>query len=100
MDKITSEIMKQARSEMKQELSAPMVQQDMTEEIKEELVAVKQQCEGCTGVVESEVDSCPFPEVVDTGAAKTIVGEEVVAVQDLPVSDWQPCGMTGHCMTP
>ncbi|MPC65089.1 hypothetical protein E2C01_059215 [Portunus trituberculatus] len=77
-----------------------IVWQDLTEEVKEELVAVKQQCKECTGVVESEADGRLCPEVVDTGAAKTVVGEEVVAAQDLPVSDWQLCGVTGHCMTP
>ncbi|MPC17080.1 hypothetical protein E2C01_009925 [Portunus trituberculatus] len=74
------------------------LRQDLTE-VKEESVAVKQQCEGRIGVVESEVDGRPCPEVVDTGAAKTVVGEEVVAVQD-PVSDRQLCGMIGHCTTP
>ncbi|MPC56420.1 hypothetical protein E2C01_050381 [Portunus trituberculatus] len=81
----------------RRKINAAMVRQDLTEEIKEELVVVKQQCEGRSGVVESEVDGRPCPEVVDTGAAKTVVGEEVVAVQDLPVSDWQLCGVTGHC---
>ncbi|MPC35171.1 hypothetical protein E2C01_028589 [Portunus trituberculatus] len=33
----------------------------------------------------------------NTGVAKTVIGEEVVAAQDLPVSDRQLCGMTGHC---
>ncbi|MPC36927.1 hypothetical protein E2C01_030396 [Portunus trituberculatus] len=72
---------------------------DMTGEVKKERVVVKQKCEGHTGVAESVVDSRPCPEVVDTGAAKTIVGEEVVAVQDLPVADEQLCGETGHCTT-
>ncbi|MPC62318.1 hypothetical protein E2C01_056402 [Portunus trituberculatus] len=75
-------------------------QQEAAAEVKEELVAVRQQCEGRTGVAESEVDTHPCPGVGDTGAAKTIVGEEVVALQDLPVSDRQLCGVTGHCTTP
>ncbi|MPC52039.1 hypothetical protein E2C01_045899 [Portunus trituberculatus] len=71
--------------------------QDLTEEFKEELVAVRQQCEGHTGRrVESKVEGRPCPMVVDTGVAKTVVREEVVAVQDLPVSDRQLCGVTGH----
>ncbi|MPC64541.1 hypothetical protein E2C01_058659 [Portunus trituberculatus] len=37
--------------------------------------------------------------VVDTGGAKTIIREEVVTAQDLPVSDQQLCGVTGHCTT-
>ncbi|MPC61205.1 hypothetical protein E2C01_055271 [Portunus trituberculatus] len=40
----------------------------------------------------------PCPEVVDTGMAKSFVREEVVVVvQNLPVSDRQLCGVTGHC---
>ncbi|MPC91064.1 hypothetical protein E2C01_086077 [Portunus trituberculatus] len=54
--------------------------QDLMEEFKEKRVAVKQQCEGRTGVAKSEVDGRPCPEMVDIGAAKTVVGEEVVAV--------------------
>ncbi|MPC45833.1 hypothetical protein E2C01_039539 [Portunus trituberculatus] len=46
------------------------------------------------------VDSCPCPEVVDTGTAKTVVGEEVVAMQDFPVADRQLCGVTGNCTMP
>ncbi|MPC16280.1 hypothetical protein E2C01_009102 [Portunus trituberculatus] len=57
-------------------------------------------CEGCTGVTKSKVDCRPCPEVVDTGVAKTVVWEEVVAVQDLLVSDRQLYGVTGHYMTP
>ncbi|MPC61223.1 hypothetical protein E2C01_055289 [Portunus trituberculatus] len=72
---------------------------DLAEEFKEELVAVRQQCEGRTQVAESEVDGCPCPEVADTGAVKIVVGEKVVAAQDLPLSDWQLCGVTGHCTT-
>ncbi|MPC57317.1 Retrovirus-related Pol polyprotein [Portunus trituberculatus] len=45
------------------------------------------------------VDGRPCSLVVDTDAAKTFVREEVVAVQNLPVSDRQLCGMTGHCTT-
>ncbi|MPC67373.1 hypothetical protein E2C01_061548 [Portunus trituberculatus] len=44
------------------------------------------------------VDGCLCPLVVDTGTAKTFVREKVAA-QDLPVSDWQLCGLTGHCTT-
>ncbi|MPC39384.1 hypothetical protein E2C01_032919 [Portunus trituberculatus] len=100
MEQKTSKIMRQARFEMRQEYRAALVRQDLTEEVKEELVAGKQQCEGRTGVAESVVDSRLCPEVVDTGAAKTVVGEEVVVVQDLHVADQQLCGMTGHCTTP
>ncbi|MPC33271.1 hypothetical protein E2C01_026616 [Portunus trituberculatus] len=46
---------------------------------KEELVAVRQQCEGRTEVVESKVDGRPYPLVVNTGATKTIVWEVVAA---------------------
>ena len=45
------------------------------------------------------VDGRPCPLVVDTGAAKTFVREEVVAAQNIPVSDRQLCGVTGHCTT-
>ncbi|MPC46715.1 hypothetical protein E2C01_040441 [Portunus trituberculatus] len=71
----------------------------MTEQVMEDRVVMKQQCEGRSGVAESVVDGRPCHEVVDTGAVKTVVGEEVVAVQDLPVSDRQLCGVTGHCTT-
>ncbi|MPC63856.1 hypothetical protein E2C01_057963 [Portunus trituberculatus] len=71
--------------------------QDLLEEVKEELVAVRQQCEGHIGVVESQVDSHPCAVVVDIGAVKTIIREEAVAVKDLPVSDRQLSGLTGHC---
>ncbi|MPC87549.1 hypothetical protein E2C01_082414 [Portunus trituberculatus] len=47
--------------------------------------------------VSGAVDGCPCPLVVDTGAAKTFVREEVMAVQTLPMSDRQLCGVTGHC---
>ncbi|MPC52228.1 hypothetical protein E2C01_046091 [Portunus trituberculatus] len=43
------------------------------------------------------VDGCLCPLVVDTSAAKTFIREEVVAVQNLPMSDRQLCGVTGHC---
>ncbi|XP_045137482.1 uncharacterized protein LOC123519898 [Portunus trituberculatus] len=126
MDKMSSEI-KQEASDIKQETSAIVMRmdlmreemltaigearqftvehskrlrQDLTEEFKEELVAVRQQCEGRTGVAESVVGSRPCPEVVDTGSGKTVIGEEVVAVQDLPVADRQLCGVTGHSTTP
>ncbi|MPC68411.1 hypothetical protein E2C01_062611 [Portunus trituberculatus] len=92
--------MRWARIERREKYEATLVQQDMTEEVKEEWVAVRQQCEGRTGVIESAVDGRLCPELVDTGAAKTVVREEVVAVQDLPVADWQLCGVTGHCTTP
>ena len=42
------------------------------------------------------MDGRPCPLVVDTGAAKTFIREEVVAAQDIPVSDRQLCGVTGH----
>ncbi|MPC95558.1 hypothetical protein E2C01_090775 [Portunus trituberculatus] len=63
------------------------LRQDLSKEVKEELVAVRQK--GCTGVIESMVDGRPCPVVVDTGAAKTVIKEEVVAAQHLHVSDWQ-----------
>ncbi|XP_045104410.1 uncharacterized protein LOC123499944 [Portunus trituberculatus] len=47
--------------------------------------------------VSGAVDGRPCPLVVDTGAARTFVREEVVATQDFPMSDWQLCGVTGHC---
>ncbi|MPC48911.1 hypothetical protein E2C01_042697 [Portunus trituberculatus] len=49
--------------------------------------------------VSGSVDGRPCPLVVDTGAAKTFVREEVMASQDFPVSDRQLCGVTGHCTT-
>ncbi|MPC40347.1 hypothetical protein E2C01_033903 [Portunus trituberculatus] len=49
--------------------------------------------------VSGAVDGRLCPLVVDTGAAKTFVREEVVASQDFPVSDRQLCGVTGHCTT-
>ena len=45
------------------------------------------------------VDGCPCALVMDTGVANTFVREEVVAAQNIPVSDRQLCGVTGHCMT-
>ncbi|MPC61083.1 hypothetical protein E2C01_055146 [Portunus trituberculatus] len=48
--------------------------------------------------VSGAVDGCPYPLVVDTGAARTFVREDVLASKDFPVSDWQLCGVTGHCM--
>ncbi|MPC63623.1 hypothetical protein E2C01_057723 [Portunus trituberculatus] len=98
MDKTLSD-MRKARIEARQEYRATLVRHDKTEEVMEEREAVKQQCEGRTGVAESVVDGRPCPKVVDAGAAKTVVGEEVVAVQDLPVADRQLCGVTGHCTT-
>ncbi|MPC56798.1 hypothetical protein E2C01_050765 [Portunus trituberculatus] len=121
MKQAISKIVKQETSEMKQDMSTVKVQlglmqenmgeavgearqftlehkrlwQDLSEEFKEDLVA----CKGRTRVVESQVDGRPCPVVVDTGAAKAVVGEEVVAAQDLPVSDRQLCGVTGHCTT-
>ncbi|MPC69644.1 hypothetical protein E2C01_063874 [Portunus trituberculatus] len=47
--------------------------------------------------VSGAVDGRPCHLVVDTGAAKT-VRKEVVAAQDLPVSDRQLCGVTGHSL--
>ncbi|MPC13691.1 hypothetical protein E2C01_006435 [Portunus trituberculatus] len=76
---------------MRQEYRATLVRQDMTEEVKEERVVVKQQCEGRTGVAKSKVDSRPCPEVVDTGETKTVVGEEVVVVQDLSLCQTSSC---------
>ncbi|MPC36367.1 hypothetical protein E2C01_029823 [Portunus trituberculatus] len=45
------------------------------------------------------VDGRPCPLVVNTGAAKTFVRKEVVAAQDVPVSNRQLCGVTGHWAT-
>ena len=47
--------------------------------------------------VSGAVDHRPCPLVVDTGVAKTFVREDAVAAQDLPVSNRQLCGVTGHC---
>ncbi|MPC57708.1 hypothetical protein E2C01_051695 [Portunus trituberculatus] len=63
------------------------LRQDLSEEFKKERVGVRQQCEGRTEVVESKVDGCPCPLVVDTGAAKTVVKEEVVFMADME----EPC---------
>ena len=45
------------------------------------------------------VDGCPCALVMDTGVANTFVREEVVAAQNIPVSDQQLCGEIGHCTT-
>ncbi|MPC27112.1 hypothetical protein E2C01_020272 [Portunus trituberculatus] len=97
MDKMISE-MKQERKR-RQATSAAMMRQDLTEEFKEELVAVRQQCEERTEVIESQMDGRPCPVVMITGVVKTVVGKEVVVMQDLPVSDRQLCGVTDHCTT-
>ncbi|MPC28012.1 hypothetical protein E2C01_021205 [Portunus trituberculatus] len=65
--------------------------QDLTEEFKEELVAVRQQCEGCNEFVESKVDGRPCPVMVDTGGAKTVVGGRSSG------STRSPC-QTGSCV--
>ncbi|MPC82704.1 hypothetical protein E2C01_077385 [Portunus trituberculatus] len=47
---------------MREEMRAAVgLRQDLSEEFKEELVSVRQQCEGCTEVIESKVDGCPCP---------------------------------------
>ncbi|MPC13556.1 hypothetical protein E2C01_006294 [Portunus trituberculatus] len=51
------------------------------------------------GRVSGAVDGRPCPLVVDSRAAKTFVREEVMAVQNLPASDRQLRGVTGHCTT-
>ncbi|MPC67765.1 hypothetical protein E2C01_061949 [Portunus trituberculatus] len=81
--------MAQETNEMKQETNAVVARMDLMQELGDAL-AIR---------VSGTVDGRPCPLVVDTGVAKTFGREEVVAAQDLPVSDRQLYGVIGHCTT-